>query len=153
MKLEPNEFDKSTWGSGPWQDEPDLVEFRAHGLPCVLRRNRSGAWCGYVGVPSEHPDARKGYRDLDLEVDVHGGMTYAEPCNEVACHIPAEGEADTFYWFGFDCAHPFDLKPRARGLLHPDLWDRPSEEDIYRDVAYARGETESLAEQLAQRAR
>jgi len=42
---------------GEWSDEPDAMNFtdEATGLPIALRRNRMGAWCGYVGVRSHHP--------------------------------------------------------------------------------------------------
>lgn len=49
-------YDKSTWGEGPWQTEPDRKEWRtATGLPGLIVRNRSGALCGYVGVGPDHP--------------------------------------------------------------------------------------------------
>lgn len=41
---------------GPWETEPDSLDFEAEGLPCAMRRNeRYGVWCGYVGVGPEHP--------------------------------------------------------------------------------------------------
>jgi hypothetical protein len=49
-------IDKSTWGAGPWQDEPDRVDFIAHGFACLaLRHPDHGHYCGYAGVPREHP--------------------------------------------------------------------------------------------------
>lgn len=49
--------DKSAWGPGPWQDEPDKRQWQdeATGLPCLIVRNPAGALCGYVGVSKEHP--------------------------------------------------------------------------------------------------
>lgn len=47
--------DKSTWGEGPWQHEPDRLEFEHAGLPCLIVRNHFGALCGYVGVSPGHP--------------------------------------------------------------------------------------------------
>lgn len=49
--------DKKNWGPGPWQDEPDHVEFEHAGLPCILHRNKhvTGAWCGYAVVTPGHP--------------------------------------------------------------------------------------------------
>jgi hypothetical protein len=42
--------------SNPWENEPDSLDFEAEGLKCAMRRNeRYGVWCGYVGVPPEHP--------------------------------------------------------------------------------------------------
>lgn len=72
--------DKSEWGHGEWQDEPDKVQWRdkATGLPCLIVRNHSGAWCGYVGLDETHPLHGKGYNDVS--VDVHGGLTFAGFC-------------------------------------------------------------------------
>jgi hypothetical protein len=37
---------------GPWQSEPDRMEFKHAGLDCLLSRNtRMFHWCGYAGVP------------------------------------------------------------------------------------------------------
>ena len=42
------------WGPGPWDGEPDRVEFKHAGLPCLLLRGPSGAWCGYAAVAPGH---------------------------------------------------------------------------------------------------
>ncbi len=57
--------DKSEWGDGPWQNEPDKMQWvdEATGLPCLIVRNRSGALCGYAGVPNTHPWYKKQYND------------------------------------------------------------------------------------------
>lgn len=49
--------DRTGWGDGAWNSEPDKIEFRDEttGYPCLIVRNRSGALCGYVGVPPQHP--------------------------------------------------------------------------------------------------
>lgn len=50
--------DKSEWGPGPWQDEPDKVQWLdpVTNYPCLIVRSQvSGSLCGYVGVPKEHP--------------------------------------------------------------------------------------------------
>jgi hypothetical protein len=40
----------------PWETEPVSLDFEADGLPCaMLRHDRWGTWCGYVGVCPEHP--------------------------------------------------------------------------------------------------
>ena len=72
--------DKSAWGPGPWQEEPDKRQWQdeATGLPCLIVRNNGGALCGYVGVPKGHPDHGKDYDAVD--VDVHGGLTFADTC-------------------------------------------------------------------------
>lgn len=48
---------------------------------------------GYVALPKEHPCFGKSYYDIDVKV--HGGLTYAE----------MEGD---FWVVGFDTAHAFD---------------------------------------------
>src|SRR5579884_1161092 len=103
-------IDKSTWGPGPWQDEPDKEQWtdEATGYACLIKRNPVGALCGYVGVPEGHPWHGSGYSPgysaenedelsaalklLD-EVEVHGGLTYADSCQEgpeeaTICHVP-----------------------------------------------------------------
>jgi hypothetical protein len=146
-------------GEGPWIEEPDRVEWRAHGLPCLLVRamysgGGGGQWCGYVGVPPGHPWHGRALDDeVGHDIDVHGGVTYAAPCQGAVCHVPAPGEPDDVWWLGFDAAHAFDLQPGTRKLL-ADL-DMPADlrrGDTYRDVAYMRAECERLAEQAVRAA-
>lgn len=49
--------DKSEWGNGPWEQEPDKRQWvdPTTGYPCLMVRNHSGAWCGYVGIDQTHP--------------------------------------------------------------------------------------------------
>lgn len=51
------DLDRSTWGRGLWDHEPDKVQWvdEETGYDCLMVRNNFGAWCGYVGVPAEHP--------------------------------------------------------------------------------------------------
>lgn len=153
--------DKSAWGDGPWQTEPDRVEWAHAGLPCLALRNHHGNWCGYAAVPPGHPRHGTGYDDV--EVDVHGGLTYAGPCEGLICHVPKPGEPDDVYWFGFDCCHAGDFSPgmdtqiRGYGIRQ----DRPRYDhakalaahdwtvDTYRTLDYVQAETNRLAEQLA----
>jgi hypothetical protein len=60
------QFPKSEWGPGPWQDEPDRVEWNDErtGLACRIIRNMwSGNFCGYAGIPATHPYFGWGYDD------------------------------------------------------------------------------------------
>jgi hypothetical protein len=143
--------DKSGWGEGPWQNEPDRVDFVHCGLACMGLRGPMGNWCGYVGVPKEHPAYGKAYDDVD--VNVHGGLTYAAPCRGHICHVPEPGMPDDVFWFGFDCGHFMDVSPameaRLRELRAP-LPHGPME--VYRDLSYVRSEIEGLAKQLAEMA-
>jgi hypothetical protein len=140
--------DKSAWGEGPWQGEPDRVDFEHAGLPCFTNRHpRYGFWCGYAGVAPGHPHYGKNYQQL--EVEVHGGLTYSAPCWPI-CHTPKPGEPDDVWWFGFDCGHAWDLSPgRRMGRCGLDAERDDPEWKTYRDLAYVRRQTELLAEQLA----
>lgn len=155
---------------GPWDDEPDRMQWtdEATGLVCLARRQpNSGHWCGYVGVDAEHPLNGKGYSECWLAepcgdvycdhgpmylVDVHGGITYADGCDddptEGVCHLPEPGEPDHLWWFGFDCAHYCDLRPAAP--LLPGFTDDHDDLSLtYRTLDYVRSECARLAAQLA----
>jgi hypothetical protein len=145
------EIDKSKWPAGPWHQEPDRAQWQHAGYACLMVRNRVGAWCGYVGVDAAHPFYAKPYNDCD--VAVHGGLTYADRCRGTICHVPEPGMPDDVWWLGFDCAHCYDLAPGilAVELSIPKLREYAQEhlrEDTYRDLPYAKRETERLAEQL-----
>lgn len=122
------------------------------GYPClVIRMNHSGAWCGYVRVPEDHPyaganyDTASGY-DSNTPIDVHGGLTFAGPRS----FVYDDGIAgDEGWWFGFDAAHFMDIMP-----AYSARW--PEERGIaqqfgkqYRTLEYVRRECESLAAQLS----
>jgi hypothetical protein len=53
-----------------------------------------GHLCGYLTLPHNHPWSHRGYDEI--EADVHGGLTYADP------------EGDGRYTVGFDCGHSGD---------------------------------------------
>lgn len=169
--MEWKNVDKSEWPAGPWHDEPDKRQWQdvATGLPCLIVRNRGGALCGYAGVSNGHPLHGKGYgqdgvfscgescSDEDgyhygctpeARVEVHGGLTFSAGCGHGAdpaegiCHVPAAGQPDDVWWFGFDCAHSGDLCPApGRFIVFPG--------EVYRDIAYVTGEVTRLAAQLA----
>jgi hypothetical protein len=134
---------------GPWQDEPDKVQWidEASGLDCLIVRNHVGALCGYVGVPPGHTWHGQDYDDVPA--DVHGGLTYANRCQEDQehgiCHIPEPGRPDDVWWLGFDCAHFGDLAPGVDANVRKlGLSERGG---IYRDLAYVRAQVAYLARQ------
>lgn len=155
-KLEWNHRDKSAWGDGPWQKEPDKVQWvdQKTGLDCLLHRSPLGAWCGYVGVAEGHPAFGQKYDRVDVEV--HGGLTYSSFCQEVehesrgVCHIPLPGRPEKVWWLGFDCAHYGDFCPVYDGKSSKDrgLPESYYSQKTYRDRSYARKETQKLARQL-----
>jgi hypothetical protein len=149
-EISETEIHKSSWGEGPWQHEPDRKEWRdtATGYPCLAVRHGSlGHWCGYVAVPPGHSAHGKSYDDV--EVEVHGGLTYANLCSGRVCHIPKPGEPDDVFWLGFDCAHCDDLSPGTRAVL-PSLRSEYGQSDTYRTLEYVESECASLARQLAE---
>lgn len=108
---------KSDWLYGPWTDEPDKVQWQdaTTKLPCLAVRNRSGAWCGYVGVPDTHPLYAKDWCSDDFpDLPSHGGINFSDHCQETGdesrgiCHTGG----DKVWWLGFDCAHCGDIVPR-----------------------------------------
>ena len=134
---------KKSWGEGPWLSEPDRMEFRHRGLPCLIRRNMAlGILCGYVGVPPGHPWHGKNYDDVDAGVD--GGLTYSGKCDgeegEGICHVAEKGEDADVWWLGFDAGHSFDLVPV--------MVERGLSTGTYRDVSYMKRECISLADQV-----
>lgn len=112
----------------PWLREPNEDKWIGHYI-CVMKRGAGGAWCGYVGVPPDHPR----FDGDDSGLEVHGGITWNRQCLLDGTHAELQ-------WFGFDCAHSGDWCPKV--TRHPG--------DIYRTYAFARAETEKLDEQLWQ---
>lgn len=129
--------DKSKFGPGPWRYEPDKYHWvdPETKLDCLIVRNeRMGNLCGYVGVPKDHPLFGKDYDDVD--VIVHGGLTYSNECRGHICHDAAQ----EVWWFGFDCGHCDDLIPSL-------AWCG----GVYRTFTYVTLECLALAQQIAVR--
>ncbi len=158
-------YDKSSWGPGPWQDEPDRVEWEHLGLPClIVRSDSSGSLCGYAAVPPGHPLHGKDYNEVDLSA--HGGLTYCGTCRGDICHVPKPGEPDDVWWFGFDTAHFMDVMPKMEALLRTldsrrkdneakilDVWKESDgvfgfPQSSYKTIDYVTNEVNRLAEQL-----
>ena len=106
-----------------------VKQWQHEGYECViLKHDKFGHLCGYVGIPKEHRLYGKG--DDDVYIDVHGGLTFAE-------HGKVLGWTTNDTWFfGFDCMHADDLVPKI------------TKSGIYRDEAYVTEQCESLARQL-----
>ncbi len=163
--LEQSFLEKSGWGDGPWQHEPDKVQWQDADtdLPCLIVRGyTSGALCGYVGVHKTHSCFGKDYEDVDAKLQVHGGITFSSKCNPNGkiCHTVEDGEDDNVWWFGFDCSHAYDLSPKREARLYKltvceievdlkELADHPLIRVDYRDLDYVKAEVASLAKQLA----
>lgn len=135
---------RSEWPAGPWDAEPDLIEWRDEdtGYPCLVVRGPMGALCGYVGVPPDHPWHGQDYGIPDVEAP--GGLTYADACAGNICHVPLPGEPDGVWWFGFDCAHSWDIVP---GMIKY-LGMGGGLGESYKDIGYVQRACASLADQL-----
>lgn len=149
-------LDRSQWARGEWDGEPDKMQWTddATGLPClIVRHDRMGFLCGYVGVSEGHPAYGKGYSDVD--VNVHGGLTFAGKCRpgdteaRGICHVPGPGEPDHVWWLGFDCAHSGDYEPYKAKLAETKAIFARHGFESYRTVGYVRRECADLARQLA----
>lgn len=147
--IEYRTIDKSKWPRGPWDDEPDKVQWpdEATGLPCIaLRNDWSGHWCGYVGVAPGHPEY--GQSHDNVVYSAHGGVNFsamcppdADPATDV-CHVPGPGEPDHAWWFGFDCCHAWDRWPADR---------EPMPHAVYRTLDFVKAECAKLALQIAKK--
>ena len=148
------------WPAGPWDGEPDKVQWpdATTGLPCLAVRSPSGGhWCGYVGVAEGHPWYGKDYNSEGVrDSDVHGGLTFADKCqpyeNEAQgiCHTPEPGEPDHVWWFGFDCAHAWDLSPQDK---KKEAERGYSDGRPYCTLAYVQQQCAKLAAQVARESR
>lgn len=130
--------DRTGWPPGEWDAEPDRLEWRARGFPCLIRRAPIiGVLCGYVAIPPGHP--------------WHGqaaplpGIDYTDVCRGGVCHVPQPGEPDDVWWVGFSCLGDGDLIPGELALFsrvgHPEL----ARKGTYRNIAYVKDVVESLA--------
>jgi hypothetical protein len=130
------------WGKGPWDDEPDEIEWTtAVGFRGLIMRAEIGHLSGYVAVPRGHPcyDKPRG----ELHFDVHGGVTYAHRETDEQS-VPRADRSEDLYWIGFDCCHSQDLVPAVFSRMP----ERVRSLFTYRDVAFVREHVERLAAQL-----
>lgn len=140
-------IDKSDWGEGPWKDEIDYYawEDAFTDYECVIRRDlhATGAWLGYVKVPSTHLLFREPFNSDGTQfLFVHGGLTYSSHGEEPLLPFDEEG-----WWFGFDCAHAGDLLP-----LSSFIPDQLGDLGTYKDINFVKKECEKLASQLKEMA-
>lgn len=145
--------DKSAWGPGPWQDEPDKEQWsdEATGFACLVLRSEIGSLCGYVGVPEGHPWHGVSCWDLN-GLDLRRELTFSGECDEAGpecktiCHV-APGEPE-LWWLGFHCAYASDLSPTL--FVLPAGVEIPGssflrESQTYRPVSYVKALCAALA--------
>lgn len=149
-------IDKDAWGPGPWQDEPDKIQWidEATGFDCLMVRHpTSGHWCGYAGIAAGHPLHGIDYGNAPNVGDVHGGLTFSDFCAHTddesrhVCHVPEPGRPDRVWWFGFDCAHLYDLAPARHAREVATGWADP--QDAYRARHYVERQVAALAAELS----
>lgn len=159
--------DRRPNGQGPWSHEPfDKIAWHdaASGLDCILLRQETGVWGGFVAVLPGHP--LHGYLEDAIPpaagLSPHGGIDYARTCARrlpeaiQVCHVrprhsPSSRSApvrdnhwhEDAWWFGFTANKPGDLVP---GIGKPAL--AREEGETYRGAAYMFEETTRLARQL-----
>lgn len=80
--------------------------------------------CGYVGVSKGHPLFERDYRDEDIDISVHGGLTFSNFLSNIDQKFDSE-----IYYFGYDCRHYKDTI-------------------LICDINYCKKECENLAHQL-----
>jgi len=79
-------------------------DFMVDEFRCVIVGQSLGHRCGYIAIPKDNELYGKDYDNID--VSVHGGLTYAEYSEN---SYPLETE-EQVYSLGFDCAHCGDSK-------------------------------------------
>lgn len=129
-------------------DQKVMKKWKQDGLDClvVLNSSESLEWyCGYVGVPKSHPDWRKAYEKID--VDIHGGLTFAE-IGKINSEL---WDNPKLWYFGFDCAHAGDDNDILEFLKqHQDYPRFPMKRHKW-TLNEVIEETNRLAEQLGRR--
>ncbi len=148
-------------GYGEWVEEADFTKIEYRGYEARLVRvfkiepyakeeaYFGGYLCGYVKIPEIHPY----FRQKEIDLECHGGITYNESHEE--------------HWVGFDCMHSGDFVPTSEHMKRtiPELieikkafstpegmeehpWFKP----IYRNINYCIHECITIIDQLIESA-
>jgi hypothetical protein len=115
-------YDKSSWGPGPWQDEPDDVRWSdsVTGIRCMLwRASGVGRWCGHCSLPGGHPWERLRAEDIPVSTVGHA----------ITSKGVVNGDGGGLIWIGFECD---GLKPAVKVPARAHWLP-------YRDQRYATG--------------
>lgn len=101
----------------------------------------------YIGLLATafDPSAQGNLIRLDMALEVHGGLTYADDClagidNELF---------GLLWWFGFDTSHCYDLQPFEFDFGAGSLISLDRTGASYRTFEYVKEQTMKLARQLA----
>ena len=149
--------DRSKWGPGPWDKEPDEWFWydESTSYLCLVRRHPiAGTLCGYVGVGQGNPLFKKAYDPANIteeefdtwnNLQVHGGVSFVGKIRWGSDEMSPEtrpGELppnNGCWWVGFDCTHFGDGGPGE--------WTVGGLED-YKGFNYVRDQVTLLALQL-----
>lgn len=135
--------------NGPWFDEPDLEIWEQNNTICIVKRSYHGSLCGYVGIKVRGSRSLSYIRLSKKQLDVHGGVTFEDWHIDYLVDFeeidPTVLEwIDSYYFFGFDCAHTKDL-----WFLKKDLYySVRHKDDVYRDWDYVCDQCNKLSDQL-----
>ena len=106
------------------REEGDEFRWNFKGFDCLIKRNNSGACCGYVILDKDHDYYGINYDDL--VIDCHGGLIYSD-MND-----------DDKWLIGFDCSHYMDLVPNIHF----------TSSGIYRTKQFVIDECEKIVDQI-----
>ena len=150
-----------SWGYGDWVEEADEALFTYKGIKCCVmrmavwegspRQLSLGQLNGYVKIPDDHPLFGKDIYEEEVEIEVHGGLTYGGDLKD-------NGD----FWMGFDCAHSGDLVPSLGKRLESKLIGLPAglpkkyykkfssflNEPIYRNMRFCIEECKKMVDQV-----
>lgn len=128
-------------------DRSNLLEegiYRNHEYAITF--NSMGYRCGYVKLTKNHKYYGTVYQDID--VNVHGGLTFSD------YDVPCEKDGpDDGYWIGFDCGHFWDQPDLTLPIQkeYLDSVERISKimpDGKIRSTDYVRGQCYNLIDQL-----
>jgi hypothetical protein len=128
-----------------WKNEPNELAGEYKNYVFFVKRNDvMGFLCGYVILPAWHMYYQQDDY-FDLELDVHGGVTYADTADNL-------GEFPEVLWtIGFDCGHYLDLIPFMynRYVQGPGEWR--GQRETYKNMDFVIGQCQHLIDQLIER--
>lgn len=65
-------------------------------------------YCGYVGIPNNHPLYSKSFLDINEGSQVNGGLTFSNFGYKLVGSVP--DRYLNHWFFGFDCAHYWNIE-------------------------------------------
>lgn len=135
MKIEHGIVDRTLFGKGQWDDEPDLIEWSDGELHFRIKRMQFGHLYGYIGVERDHPLYGVPYQEVSYEIPVHCGLTYSDHSRCTICHR----DRPKIHWIGFDCAHYNDFSPGLSFNWKVEI------SSTYKSISYVKGKLSDAA--------